>query len=404
MAYTSIPPSTGGGGGGSGGTGGTYDLATATGGIIIDGTGEPTLVPLLIKNGKNISGIDLQATGAAPTGVRFLNAAGAQKGAMGVAVAAGEWTLGSLAGDFVITGSATATAERIFIRTGPAAADSSIIIASSGYGNPGQIIMTAGNASLNLTNSGGSILGYGSCTLTMATAAATFAAAVPVVLSGGGTGSAASAGNLDLQSTTHATKGLIRLGGATGLVYDETAKLLGIGKAPAAGNVIDAVLAAGSSLVVTTAAAATLTNGSTSGAASVSVLGSGGGGVTISNQGNTVAGNIMNIAAAGKSFISSLNDLVIGSPGVSAVILVGGNQGRFRVDGAGSVVAGVASGAALATTATDGFFYIAGGNGPPTGVPTAFANRYPLYWDHTNLKFYVYDAGWKGGTTPGVFI
>lgn len=58
---------------------------------------------------------------------------------------------------------------------------------------------------------------------------------------------------------------------------------------------------------------------------------------------------------------------------------------------------------ALATTATDGFLYIPGGSGPPTGVPTSFGGRYPLYWDTTNKKLYVYDTSWLGGTAPGVW-
>lgn len=59
--------------------------------------------------------------------------------------------------------------------------------------------------------------------------------------------------------------------------------------------------------------------------------------------------------------------------------------------------------AALGTTATDGFLYIAGGAGTPTGVPTAQTGTYPLYWDHTNKKLYIYDGAWLGGTAPGVF-
>lgn len=55
---------------------------------------------------------------------------------------------------------------------------------------------------------------------------------------------------------------------------------------------------------------------------------------------------------------------------------------------------------ALATTATDGFLWIAGGSGAPSGVPASFTGRYPLYWDHTNKQLYIYDAAWLQPKTP----
>lgn len=55
---------------------------------------------------------------------------------------------------------------------------------------------------------------------------------------------------------------------------------------------------------------------------------------------------------------------------------------------------------ALATTATDGFLYIASGAGPPTGVPTAFTGRVPLYYDSTNDQLYIYQTAWKQPKTP----
>lgn len=58
---------------------------------------------------------------------------------------------------------------------------------------------------------------------------------------------------------------------------------------------------------------------------------------------------------------------------------------------------------ALATAATDGFLYIPTCAGTPTGVPTAFTGRVPMIYDTTNHKFYIYDGGWKGGTSPGAF-
>ena len=49
---------------------------------------------------------------------------------------------------------------------------------------------------------------------------------------------------------------------------------------------------------------------------------------------------------------------------------------------------------ALATTATDGFNYIRGGAGVPTGTPaTAVTGHIPMYADTTNNKLYIYSGG-----------
>lgn len=104
-----------------------------------------------------------------------------------------------------------------------------------------------------------------------------------------------------------------------------------------------------------------------------------------------------------------------GTPGA---ILLNGAVGAASGTGAhtstlGLTVQGVVNGqlpgvvigsAALATNATDGFLWIAGGAGTPTGTPTAFTGRYPLYWDTTNKKLYIYDGSWLGGTVPGVWV
>lgn len=63
-----------------------------------------------------------------------------------------------------------------------------------------------------------------------------------------------------------------------------------------------------------------------------------------------------------------------------------------------SVVIG--AGSAPATTDTDGFLYIPGCAGAPSGVPTAFTGSYALRWDHTNKQLYIYDGAWLQPKTP----
>jgi len=70
-------------------------------------------------------------------------------------------------------------------------------------------------------------------------------------------------------------------------------------------------------------------------------------------------------------------------------------KGKFHHDTNHNVVVGSA---ALATTATDGFFYIPTCAGVPTGVPTTKAGRIPMVYDSTNNKFYMYNGGWKSVT------
>ena len=70
-------------------------------------------------------------------------------------------------------------------------------------------------------------------------------------------------------------------------------------------------------------------------------------------------------------------------------------KGKFHHDVNHNVVVGSD---ALATTATDGFFYIPTCAGTPTGVPTTKTGRIPMVYDSTNNKFYMYNSGWKSVT------
>lgn len=74
-----------------------------------------------------------------------------------------------------------------------------------------------------------------------------------------------------------------------------------------------------------------------------------------------------------------------------------GNQ-SFTLTQAGSVVVGYQ---ALATNATDGFFYAAGGAGSPTGTPTTQNTAIPMYVDTLNSQLWMYLGGaWKQPKTP----
>ena len=70
-------------------------------------------------------------------------------------------------------------------------------------------------------------------------------------------------------------------------------------------------------------------------------------------------------------------------------------KGKFHHDTNHNVVVGSA---ALATTATDGFFYIPSCAGVPTGIPTTKTGRVPMVYDSTNNKFYMDNGGWKSVT------
>lgn len=56
----------------------------------------------------------------------------------------------------------------------------------------------------------------------------------------------------------------------------------------------------------------------------------------------------------------------------------------------------VCNNAAIATNATNGFLYVPGCAGTPTGTPTAYTGRVPIVVDTTNNKLYFYSGGaWR---------
>jgi hypothetical protein len=84
---------------------------------VIDGTGLTTTVPLTIKNGKNNSGIELWATGTAPTGYILADSAGTRVASFGYSVAANDWFTGAAAGDVSVLGPSVA-AKALWLKAG----------------------------------------------------------------------------------------------------------------------------------------------------------------------------------------------------------------------------------------------------------------------------------------------
>lgn len=68
----------------------------------VDTTGLTTTTPVLVKNGKSQSGVEVQVTGTVPSGFLINNSAGVAKAAFGHAVSANDWITGTAAGDAVL--------------------------------------------------------------------------------------------------------------------------------------------------------------------------------------------------------------------------------------------------------------------------------------------------------------
>jgi hypothetical protein len=234
----------------------------------VDTTGLTTTVPVLVKNGKSLSGIELQVTGTVATGYLLRDAAGALQSAYGLAVSINDWVTGSAANETVVQVAAAkrflvgnAGGRHIFgvlpttggeIRVYDSASTANYFSITANFGGSGAIpagtllAPTGATSSLTLLPDATSaankiVLAYrniagGSWLSALEIANSATGPGNLLLMSGGGAvcGSAAAAGTFTLSSTSHATKGFVYFGSSTGLAYDETNKNLALGVAPTA--------------------------------------------------------------------------------------------------------------------------------------------------------------------------
>jgi hypothetical protein len=105
-------------------------------------------------------------------------------------------------------------------------------------------------------------------------------------------------------------------------------------------------------------------------------------GIQSTSAGGQYSIDVMHRAAAQSD--PSLHGFRVIDPALGTIFLHSDGYGNLTVGPPGAV----------ATTATDGFPYIATCAGPPTGTPRAKTGKVPLVWDSTNKKLYIYDGAW----------
>lgn len=89
-----------------------------------------------------------------------------------------------------------------------------------------------------------------------------------------------------------------------------------------------------------------------------------------------------------------IGNQITGLSNTNGQVVLTNGAGEFAIhrDSNGNIILGDQS--ALATTATDGFNYVRGGAGAPTGTPaTSITGHVPMYADTTNNKLYIYSGG-----------
>jgi len=122
----------------------------------------------------------------------------------------------------------------------------------------------------------------------------------------------------------------------------------------------------------------------------------GGNGLTVTFNGS---GSAQFLVAVGGTNTGTLyadaSQAILASLTAIPLILKAGNNEAMRIDSSLNVVVGTG---ALATGATNGFFYIPTCAGAPTGDSTDYAGRLPMVYDTTNNKLWINTSGttWRG--------
>lgn len=170
------------------------------------------------------------------------------------------------------------------------------------------------------------------------------------------------------------------------LFWDNSNVTLGIGSA-ASGSAVNKIWAKNSSNGQLSGVMENSSNGTGAYCGWYSINDAGGNMAMLkTGSGFTTAGLVV---ASQNYMVGSTGSTLFGTSAAADVIIVNGGTAttneRLRCDSAGNVSVG---NAAIATNATDGFLYITGCAGVPTGAPTAKTGRVPLVADTTNNKIY----------------
>jgi hypothetical protein len=110
------------------------------------------------------------------------------------------------------------------------------------------------------------------------------------------------------------------------------------------------------------------------------------------NLSNTSYFGVENSAGSGFGFGASAYDTIVGTASAQRLVIATNATIRLTCDSNGNVAIGTA---AIATNATNGFFYLDSCAGAATGVPTTFTGRVAMVYDTTNNTLNVYNGAWK---------